>query len=273
MRDLESEAIAQRLTSAVPEPGAPRPGHKAELRERLLRSEARPVRNAAGEPVFYTVVHLDVLGQIFVAYTDQGICFLTAATTSAEQFEAMVERRYGCPVQRDDTRQERFQAALQRWLAGKAQDVKIDLTRVSPFERQVLEKAREIGRGRVFPYQWLAKEVGKPGASRAIGNVMARNPVPLLIPCHRVVAGSGVIGNYSMGGPAIKRQLLELEGVDVNRLHDLARQGYRFKASKTTGIFCYPTCREIQPHNELLFKSAYEAQLAGYRPCKLCRPG
>jgi O-6-methylguanine DNA methyltransferase len=284
MRDLESEAIAQQLMAALPEPEAPRPEHKAELAERLLGAARGGVRGAArgeasgagpapsGEPVRYTVVSAEPLGPAYLAYTDQGICFLTTASAGEAEFVTMVRNRYGCEAVRDDSRRERWQGALERWLAGKHQDVPLDLSRVTLFERTVLQKAQEIHRGAVRPYQWLAKEVGKPGASRAVGGVMARNPIPLFIPCHRVVAASGVIGNYSMGGPVIKQRLLELEGVDVGRLHALARQGYRYKASRTTGIFCYPTCLAIQPQHEVLFRTADDALAAGFRPCKVCKP-
>lgn len=229
-----------------------------------------PGRSAG--PVHYTVVGAPPLGDAYLAYTDQGICFLTTASAGEAEFVAMVRRRYGCDTVRDDSSRERWQAALELWLSGQHQEVPLDLSGVTPFELSVLQKAREIHRGGVRPYQWLAREVGKPGASRAVGGVMARNPVPLFIPCHRVVSASGVIGNYSMGGPAIKRRLLELEGVDVERLHDLASHGYRYKASRTTGSFCYPTCREIQPQHEVLFRTAEEAQAAGFHPCKICRP-
>jgi O-6-methylguanine DNA methyltransferase len=223
--------------------------------------------------IAYTQISLEPIGPIYVGYTSTGICFLTVASGTEAEFASQVARRYGCAVIRDDRRQAEWQAALKRWLIGEQPDVPIDLSRVTPFERQVLEHTVQIDRGDVRPYQWLARAVGKPGASQAIGNVMARNPVPLLIPCHRVVATSGVIGNYSMGGPIVKRQLLELEGVDVDRLHALAVQGIRFKASKTTGTYCYPTCTQIQPEDEGFFKTAQAAEAAGMRPCKICRPG
>jgi O-6-methylguanine DNA methyltransferase len=269
MADLESLAIERRLKATLPEPGAPRAGHKAELKARLLGEVKAP----DADPIRYTIIQLAPLGQIYLGYTDRGICFLTGAVADEAEFAAQVAQRYGAPILRDDSRQARWQKALERWLEGAAPGAPVDLSRLTPFEQKVLQKASEIHRGAVRPYQWLAREVGSPGANRAVGNVMARNPVPLLVPCHRVVAASGQIGNYSMGGPAIKRRLLELEGVDVERLAALARQGFRYKASRTTGIYCYPTCRAIQPQHERLFKSPAEAEGAGFRACKVCRPG
>lgn len=264
-------AVRRLSTELGPQPGPqpPQPEHREALRNRLLMGAEQP---ASEEPVHYTVISLPPLGDIYLGYSDQGVSFLTGAARSEEEFAAQVRERYRCGVVRDDSRQVRWQTSLERWLQGGKLPVAVDLSRVTAFERTVLEKVQQIGRGSVRPYQWLANEVGKPGGSRAIGNVMARNPVPLFVPCHRVVAASGVIGNYSMGGPLVKRLLLELEGVDVDRLQKLAAGGWRYKASKTHGTYCFPTCREIQPQHELLFKSAAEAERAGFTPCRVCRP-
>lgn len=284
MLDREAEAIARRLSGSLPQVPDPRPSHRDELWQRLQErhqtspsSRPGPTESSAPagqpQPIRYTLLRLPPLGEIYLGYTEQGICFLTNWVHSEAEFAQRVQLRYGCGVVRDDSRQVRWQAALERWLAGRSPDVPLDLSRLTAFEQKVLKKAAEISRGAVRPYQWLAREVGSPKASRAVGNVMARNPVPLLLPCHRVVAASGELGHYSMGGPAMKRQLLELEGVDVDRIATLARKGYRYKASRTTGVYCYPTCRAIRPDNELLFRSPGEAEAAGFRPCKLCRPG
>src|ERR1700692_1181255 len=75
-----------------------------------------------------------------------------------------------------------------------------DLRSCTPFEAAVLRKALEIPRGQVRPYNWIAREIGRPKAMRAVGSALANNPVPILIPCHRVVRGDGKIGNYALGG-------------------------------------------------------------------------
>ena len=80
---------------------------------------------------------------------------------------------------------------------------------LTPFQVAVLEQCRSIGYGEVRTYGWLAARVGKPGAARAVGQVMARNPLPLLVPCHRVVAAGG-LGGFG-GGLALKARLLEQE--------------------------------------------------------------
>ena len=104
---------------------------------------------------------------------------------------------------------------LQAYAAGKAddfRDIAIDLGRPSPFQRRVLEQCRRIPYGSTLGYGELAAKAGYPGAARAVGNCMAANRIPLLIPCHRVVCSDGRLGSYSApGGTETKRRLLDLE--------------------------------------------------------------
>ncbi len=101
----------------------------------------------------------------------------------------------------------------------------IDLSHLTPFQRKVLQKVRTIPVGKVRSYRWVAKAIGTEGAVRAVGTTLARNPVPLLIPCHRVIRSDGHLGEYSAGGPSVKARLLAFEGVD---LEDLIRpRSYR----------------------------------------------
>jgi O-6-methylguanine DNA methyltransferase len=102
-------------------------------------------------------------------------------------------------------------------LAGERVEVPLDLTHVTPFQRRVLETVRGIPRGEVRPYVWVAREAGSPGASRAVGNVMANNPIPLIVPCHRVVRNDGHTGSYAFGAGE-KVRLLELEGVSPGEI-------------------------------------------------------
>jgi len=96
-------------------------------------------------------------------------------------------------------------------------DLLLDWRGVSDWDRRVLEGARTLGRAEITSYGRLARRIGAPGAARAVGSAMGRNPFWLLIPCHRVVAGDGSIGGYG-GGPdalEVKRDLLALEGISV----------------------------------------------------------
>lgn len=153
--------------------------------------------------------------------------------------------------------------------------LRFDLSALTPFEQAVLRKTLEIPRGEVRTYAWVAREIGRPRAVRAVGSALANNPIPILIPCHRVVRSDGMIGQYGAGGPAAKRAILTQEGAEPDRLTELARHGVRFVGSRTTGVFCLPTCRDarrIQDSNRVAFGQEGEALTAGYRPCAHCRP-
>ena len=108
---------------------------------------------------------------------------------------------------------------LEAYAAGQLddfRDVKIDLDRHTRFQRQVLRACRRIDYGHTASYTDLATRCGSPGAARAVGNVMANNRLPLIIPCHRVVGSAGRLGGFSApGGLATKRRLLELESAHV----------------------------------------------------------
>jgi methylated-DNA-[protein]-cysteine S-methyltransferase len=105
----------------------------------------------------------------------------------------------------------------------KVFDLPLDLNGLSPFSRQVLLAAAEIEFGRVRNYGSLAAAAGHPGAARAVGGVMSRNPIPVVIPCHRVVAANGSLHGFSgQGGLKTKARLLELEGVRLDNLKIIA---------------------------------------------------
>jgi methylated-DNA-[protein]-cysteine S-methyltransferase len=111
-------------------------------------------------------------------------------------------------------------AAIERYFAGKSVDftpLALDLAGVSDFHRRIYDAARAIGWGETATYGELAQRVGAPGAARAVGQAMGRNPVPIIIPCHRVLASGRKIGGFSaFGGAVTKSRLLALEGVHLD---------------------------------------------------------
>jgi methylated-DNA-[protein]-cysteine S-methyltransferase len=105
---------------------------------------------------------------------------------------------------------------LGEYFAGQREsfNVPVDLSRSTDFQQQVLRAAARVPRGGLATYAEIARHIGKPRASRAVGQALARNPVPIVIPCHRVVAADGSLTGYSgRGGIRTKAQLLVLEGV------------------------------------------------------------
>ncbi len=220
------------------------------------------------------------VGPVFVAYNGRGVSLVgRAAGDDAEGVAGAFEDAFRARFGRDIGRVARPPAALgravTRWLRGEGRaKPPFDLRGLSEFERATLLKALEIPRGEVRPYGWIAREIGRPGVVRAVGSALGRNPVPLLIPCHRVVRSDGRIGDYAFGEEA-KRAVLRAEGVEPAELEGLARGGARYVGSGTTRIYCFPTCGgagRITDRHRVTFGSAGEARAAGYRPCKVCRP-
>jgi O-6-methylguanine DNA methyltransferase len=215
------------------------------------------------------------LGPVLVAYSRRGVTLVDLAPT-AEAFARRYRARflrYALPAAEPPTR---LAAALERALvSGRTGRVPLDLVGVGPFQEAVLHKAAEIPPGEVRPYGWVAREIGRPGSGRAVGNALAANPVPLVVPCHRVVRADGRLGRYSLGADENKRRLLEGEGFDAEENERLAARGVRYLGSATTRIYCHPSCRHarrITPGHRVEFRDAGQASRAGYRPCRDCRP-
>ncbi|HVE65852.1 MAG TPA: methylated-DNA--[protein]-cysteine S-methyltransferase [Thermoanaerobaculia bacterium] len=215
------------------------------------------------------------VGRIFVAHSKAGISLVSRARSAAD-FEKTFRARYGRPIgPSTDAPPANVKSLVAGRVRGRDANVRFDLRGVSEFERAVLLKALEIPPGEVRPYSWIAREIGHPDAVRAAGSALAKNPVPLLIPCHRVVRSDGHIGNYSLGGPRNKRTLLAAEGADPRMLEKLAAAGVRYLGNEQGRFYCFPTCGGLESlirDNQVRFGSSREAQAAGFRPCAECRP-
>ncbi len=161
-----------------------------------------------------------VLGPVFVAWNRHGVSAVMKADTP-EEFAARFQERY--------RRTPRPAPELPWRITGAEQ---FDLRSVTEFERAVLFKALEIPRGEVRTYGWVAAEIGRPLAVRAVGSALRKNPVPVLIPCHRVVRSDGHIGDYALGGSEAKRAILAAEGLEGAQIDRLARH-WRPGATRT----------------------------------------
>lgn len=114
---------------------------------------------------------------------------------------------------------------LQRYCAGARVDFSsaaLDMTRIEPFARRVYAAARTIGWGCTTTYGELARRIGSPGEARAVGQALSQNPIPIIIPCHRVLAKDGMGGFSAYGGASAKERLLALEGVRFEKQMVLA---------------------------------------------------
>ncbi len=212
-----------------------------------------------------------VIGPLHVAWNGLGV-----SGVESEEFAASHAARTGRPVFPAEGLPADLARAIDRRLGGDRRvRIDLDLRGHTDFERDVWRKALDIPRGEVRPYGWIAAEIGRPRAVRAVGTALGHNPVPLIVPCHRVVRTDGHLGQYSLGGPENKRAILASEGLDPDEMEDAARRGERLIGCASTHIVCWPTCRtgrHMLARNRRPFRSLEDAALAGYRPCKVCRP-
>lgn len=212
------------------------------------------------------------VGTVVVTFNPNGVSSLSLASDDYKGYFAQRHGRQLIRAQAPNAWSGHIPAAIEAGTPGR---LPVDLSSVTPFQTRILRIAATIPKGEVRPYGWLAREADRPGAARAVGSTMARNPIPLIIPCHRVVRSDGTIGAYSLGGPEIKWELLTHEGADPEHLEDLAEHQVRVQGNVSTHIFCHPTCRAIRrskPGNVVDFRSGRAAMEAGFRACELCRP-
>jgi len=240
-----------------------------------LGALAAPAPSCFADTVFARWLEVDgPIGPLYVVFTDRGINYVRPTAWVGHDRDRFLDEyrsRFGRPLRRATRAPAGLAGALR---TGRATGLDYDLRNVGAFDRAVLAKTLEIPRGEVRPYAWIAREIGHPGAVRAAGSALGRNPVPILIPCHRVVRSDGASGNYGLG-PQMKVDLLHVERANMDETHDLGRRGVHYLASGTTGVFCYPSCthaRRITPAHRVELISAAKAVEAGYRSCRHCRP-
>lgn len=246
----------------------------AGLREAAPAGLAHATLVAVGLADDYAVIDSPV-GPLRVVWNGRGVSEVTGETDDAT-FEVRFHARTGRRARRVVGLPADLARRIEKRLAGDRHNrIDLDLRGATEFEQAVWRKALEIPRGEVRPYGWIAAEIGRPKAVRAVGTALGHNPVPLIVPCHRVVRSDGMIGQYSLGGPENKRTILAGEGADPDELEALARAGVRYFGSDTTRIYCMPTCRDARRTTErhlVHFASAKAAAAAGYRACLHCRP-
>jgi len=152
------------------------------------------------------------VGPLLVGMTDRGLCRISFDAEPEHHLESLA-RLYGSRVLRSAKPFERLRRELDEYFAGRRRqfDLELDLRFVPEFHRQVLDELARVEYGRTTTYGALAALTGKPRAARAVGTAMNRNPIPIVLPCHRVVGASGSLTGYG-GGLDRKELLLRLEG-------------------------------------------------------------
>ncbi|MCB7128871.1 MAG: methylated-DNA--[protein]-cysteine S-methyltransferase [Candidatus Brocadiales bacterium] len=154
-------------------------------------------------------------GVVHIAWGPKGLLRIDFPGVSEKSFLKDLKCRFHAEAVRDDGPHAAVKAALRRYFDGKREafaGVRIDLSAATAFERAVWNGIRGIPYGRTRSYGQLARSIGRPGAARAVGRACGSNPVPPVIPCHRVVGSTGKLVGYSgRGGVSLKKRLLDME--------------------------------------------------------------
>ena len=177
-----------------------------------------PVRRASirAELVQPSGVYLNAfetrLGWLGVARSERGVQHLQLPRPTREQALGILQREFPTGTVVADIPRE-IERELREYAEGRGRSfsVALDLAALKPFQRAVLAAIRNIPFGETRTYGWVAREIGNPKAARAVGQALHTNPIPIIIPCHRVIASDGSLGGYG-GGVPMKQKLLKLEG-------------------------------------------------------------
>ncbi|MHB8151622.1 MAG: methylated-DNA--[protein]-cysteine S-methyltransferase [Vulcanimicrobiaceae bacterium] len=199
------EGVAYRLSNL------PKPEPSCNLSARVLQHIAHLRNKFRSTPV--TLAHAPTpIGRVYVGLREDRIVYLGIDTgQSLERVREHVEARLRRPVIVGDAPawlHDTLDAYFATW---QIDDQRVDLSDLTPFEQAALRATATIPPGEVRSYGWVATTIGRPKAARAVGRVMARNPLPLLFPCHRVVDSTGDLHDYGYGLD-LKARLLQMEG-------------------------------------------------------------
>jgi len=220
------------------------------------------------------------LGNILVARSEQGVSLLEylgeATTLAGSRLRELAD------VETVESSAEiaRLRDDLLDFLAGRRRQLgwRLDLRLAgSDFRRAVLEAAVDVPYGAVTSYATIARRVGKPGAERAVAQALRWNPLPIVVPCHRIVGSSGKLTGYAGDKLGLKRQLLDVEGVPTqpaSRDFRVARETMYVRAGDDRA-YCLPTCGDLPSHtlaNLTLIASRESVEALGLEPCTDCRP-
>jgi methylated-DNA-[protein]-cysteine S-methyltransferase len=192
------------------------PEPSCDLAKKIVEHIATIQHRHRATPISLTSVQTPI-GRVYVGFKETRIAFI--GLDRGEPFEAVrvrVERRLRRPVVPGEAPPwltKLFDDFFKTW---RVDENVVDISDLTPFEQAALRAAAQIPPGEVRSYAWVAQTIGRPRAARAVGQVMARNPLPLFYPCHRVVDSSGELHNYGYG-IEMKARLLSMEGYSRRR--------------------------------------------------------
>lgn len=191
-------------------------GPNAEAR-RMAKMALRNSLSKVSAPIYYDRIDATPLGPVWVAAGSRGLVAVEYNGSEERFLGYLAKITKGKPL-RSGEKVAAAKKILQIYLHGESKhiDMDVDLSGITPFQRRVLEETRKVPRGQVSTYAEIARRIGQPKAVRAVGQALRNNPIPIVVPCHRVIASDGSLGGYG-GEMRSKRkvQLLQLEGVVV----------------------------------------------------------
>jgi methylated-DNA-[protein]-cysteine S-methyltransferase len=165
--------------------------------------------------IFFDCIKTSPIGDVWIAVNEIGVVSIQFDVREDDLLNYLVTRHKIRPV-RSRTNIENIRTQIQNYLDGKTTelDIPYDLRHVSSFQRRVLETTIQVPRGQVTTYAGIAQRIGNPKAYRAVGQALRCNPIPIIVPCHRVISSDGTLGGYEgRFGNQRKVKLLKLEGV------------------------------------------------------------
>jgi methylated-DNA-[protein]-cysteine S-methyltransferase len=250
-------------------------GHLAQSRERLETRLADLRRRLVAYRIFPSP-----LGHILIARSELGISLVEYLDRGTSLRASRLGREPGVEIVEGGGELEAVYRDLLEYLDGRRRtlDWPLDLRLArSDFHRTVLQATAEVPYGAVIPYAGIAQEIGKASASRAVAQALRWNPLPIVIPCHRVIGTSGALVGYAGHKLGLKQRLLSVEGVPIAK-----RAGVPGVSARTMYVlypgereYCLPTCPSFERHRPApltRFASRRAAEAAGFAPCTTCRP-
>lgn len=201
---LEENEIAATLRRSLPGPEAG-----------AVAASRHAVRGwyAASSPLIAWQKWPTPIGDLYLAAGEQGlvrISYQHSVSAFLSEFDPRAR------LVEDPSALAPYRRQLEAYFSGnlKTFSLRLDLSRVTEFQRKVLTTIAGIPLGAVWTYRQVAEAVGRPKGARAVGQALGSNPLPIILPCHRVIASNGTLGGYA-GGLEIKRRLLRLEGAQL----------------------------------------------------------
>lgn len=213
--DSRAAGAASPLSEALDRQYASGPG--SDRTRRALAQVRASVLASEPEKLYYDSLDDTPVGRLFIALSGRGIIALEYGDNESV-FVSDLIRRVGGKPERSPDRLKQATHQLTEYLEGRREtfDLPVDLGGLTPFQESVLLAVARVPRGQVATYAEIARLIKRPKAARAVGQALRRNPIPIVIPCHRVLASDGGLGGYTgRGGMRTKKQLLSLEGVEV----------------------------------------------------------